>query len=538
MYTLKGYFERIHHRIDAAIDDERFHPSQRMLLKKTVGLHRNQSLVNPLGEPLTILYLITRAWGRRSDEQVIKVGTFCTLYLLAADLVDDVQDDDLIGKPHESVGPAIAVNNGITLLMLAFSELRSAMEDEKDEARRMAFMKMFNRLSIEAVAGQHRDLSGEACVNSPIEVLDMQREKTSSLSLITESAALLARCDVSVQSLYRDVGEKLAMLVQVRDDIRDIFGKRVSPDLLTGKLTYPMACFYETASEDQLAAFRRYLTEPSRHIKQIRELLYHSGVVAQSAAALEDFRVAIHVDIAETGNAGAYHRTLLDLVDGLAESIYVPPPVKETMASFAPPGLWHDLVRHTLDDFCRNMAPFDPPIPPTLKPWHLPQWLYDAERKTIFYPDVEGLKEEVLPFQAGLLGIDDLDRVETIMFAQVPWVLAHEMFHYWRDASNRITTDHWHEEWAANQLAVAYALRFHPDTVAQSAKLAKSVVERHSKVMDEETEQLLDGCRRYREGKSGYDMDISQLAVTSMEMVSRIIDDRPMLSESISNFLE
>ena len=57
----------------------------------------------------------------------MELAVFCHFYLLSLDLLDDVQDDDLGGKPHAAVGSAMAVNDALTLLFLGLSALERGM---------------------------------------------------------------------------------------------------------------------------------------------------------------------------------------------------------------------------------------------------------------------------------------------------------------------------------------------------------------------------------------------------------------------------
>src|SRR5688572_431541 len=250
MRQLASFLERVQMRVDRAICVPHFHSEQRALLAATVRQYRPYTEKNPLDDPIALLYLITQAWGRRLDAQVERVAAFCSLYLLAADLLDDVQDEDLAGKPHAAAGAAVASNNAVALLCLALRELHESLEHESCEPQRHQFLELFGRISLLCVSGQHRDLT-QAGARTRAEVLELQMAKTASVSLVVECGALLARCDASASAAYRELGRRLAGVVQVRDDLRDVFGKSDSPDLRGSKLTYPLACFLETAGEQQ-----------------------------------------------------------------------------------------------------------------------------------------------------------------------------------------------------------------------------------------------------------------------------------------------
>ena len=50
---------------------------------------------------------------------------------------------------------------------------------------------------------------------------------------------LFSDCNIDVVEKYRDVVGKIVLLVQIVDDLSDIYGKKISPDLMTNKITYP-----------------------------------------------------------------------------------------------------------------------------------------------------------------------------------------------------------------------------------------------------------------------------------------------------------
>jgi geranylgeranyl pyrophosphate synthase len=64
------------------------------------------------------------------------------------------------------------------------------MRLEKSPQRRMLYLKIVNRVALTTGRGQHVDLLGERGARTPDEVLAMQREKTASVALICECAAL------------------------------------------------------------------------------------------------------------------------------------------------------------------------------------------------------------------------------------------------------------------------------------------------------------------------------------------------------------
>lgn len=538
--NLKAFLTQVDDVIDSAISNATFHPLQRELLNRTVQRYRPLAARNPMGDPTwrSTLYLIARAWKRSIDAQVVEAAAFTTLYLLAADLMDDVQDADLQGKPHEEAGPALAINDAVALLFLALQRLSRVIELERNPERKQVWLRVFNGTSLRAVAGQYRDLLGAAGAAHPDEVLDMLRDRNSSLSMIMQYAALLGRCSDEQLEIYANLGEKITTYCQIREDLSDIFGKEISPDLGTRKCTYPVACFLESASESERLKFDGLLSALPASLREIRVLLYDSGAVALAADTMERLREEIHIAFASLDNPCAAHRCLLSIVDSFAESVYEPPAIEVTRPFYEPDGTWHDWVRAQMELFIGRMLPLGFPGKPMLRPWHLPHWMYDPSQGIIYYPDLEGLADEILPELAELLGIDDLELISRLEWEQAPALLAHEMFHYWRAARARLTEDYWHEEWVANVLAVAYAQLFEPAALTSSLTLADRVLAREAGPALDAQLQLLDQCHQPRPGvREGYDMPARAMVHVTLGMVRRIAAHGQTLEGRVAEWL-
>jgi geranylgeranyl pyrophosphate synthase len=525
------FLSRVERRVDAAIAGQGFDAGQTALLNATVAHHRVRTRGNPFGDPLALFYLIARAERAELDAQGEELAVFSQFYLLALDLLDDVQDNDLAGKPLAEAGPALAINNGLTLLFLAMAALERAMACEPDAKRALAYLSLVNRVALVTGRGQHRDLVGSPGTYTPDQVLELQKDKTASLALLCECAALYATRDQSAVEGYRRVGENLSLMVQIVDDVRDIYGKSVSPDLAGQTPTYPLACFLEQAAADQVADFQRLRAELPTSIRDLRAFLYESGTVRTVAQTIERFRREIHREIASRGadptrptpaSATAARRTFLSVIDSLAGTIYAPKPVEESQRLFAPTTPWHAKVRALAVDFRQRMGDWDAPPTPPLIPWHMGHWMYDPERNVIYYPDLEGMPEETLAMQAELLGETDIARLGTLVEAQAPAVLAHELFHHFRDVVGRLSEDRWHEELAANTLALAYCREFEPQALAGGLALARRVLVRPENSLSDPARAMVgellsrgsgDSTAHREYGFGMYEMALVQLAL-------------------------
>jgi geranylgeranyl pyrophosphate synthase len=537
---LVGFLARVERHVDQTIALGNFEASQRDLLLASAAQYRPRTHKNPLGDPLAVFYLIVRAHRDELDEQGVELASFCSFYLLALDLLDDVQDHDLSGKPHSAVGAGMAINDALTLLFLGLSALERCMRLEKSAQRRMLYLKIVNRVALTTGRGQHRDLLGERGARGPSEVLGMQREKTASAALLCECAALYAGVTDEERERYRVMGESLSLLIQLLDDVRDVFGKPRSPDLETAKMTYPLACFLEAADAAQRERFAALRQQLPGTLREIRKLFYESGAVRQVARTMDRFRRAIHEQLAAFEEHAAPHRLLLQVVDQLVEGIYAPEPVSATQALRAPRYGWHAHVHKLARELSTRLRQFGAPEPPPLVPWHQPQFMYDKKRGVIFYPDIEGLPEETLPFQAMLLGESDLGKVAELMWRQAPAVMAHELFHHYRDVVGQLSSDMWLEELAANSLAIAYATRFEPAAVAGGVELAERVLARPEHRLSAQGERVLASLLspdRAPETSQGYGLDLHQSALVQLAMIRKLAEQPPELEPALSRWL-
>ncbi len=525
--TLGAFIAAVHAEMDQACERAALSSEHHARICATLGLPRERSRANPHGDPLALLYSVARSRGRTPDATTVRVGAAFSFYVLSLDLFDDVQDDDLVGKPYATTGVPLAVNGAITLMFLSFDSLQRAvagarcLEDGRDLFAR------FTATSLVAVAGQELDLLGQGRAVTRAEVERIQRAKTSSVTLAVSCGAILGGYRGSERRALDAFGESLAGFVQIRDDLRDVFGKPASPDLAAGTPTYPVACVLEHEDAAVIAEFRELVDALPGSLPEIRALFYRAGIVERCAEEMERLRAEMHRAIGKNVRPSPHLRVVLQLVDGLAAGVYRPPPLAASRALFEPDTAYHRLVRLEVRRFCRRVAGLGFGRAPRLVPWARPHWMYVSGEQVVYYPDIDGMPEEVLGFQAELLGIASLERVAAIMKRQLPAVVAHELFHCWRDRRGRLTGDHWHEEWAANRLACAYLSTYDSEALGRSLALATDVSGRLSPRHAGASVAVLERCHAYTADDAGYGLDMEAVAVVTLEMLIEIAE-RPL----------
>ncbi|MCL6562481.1 MAG: polyprenyl synthetase family protein [Firmicutes bacterium] len=532
--ALTEFLSGVWQRASSLVASGPFGPEQRALLEASLQYHRQRMRGNPFADPLVFFYLVVRAQSGLLGERSEWLGAVCVLYIIALDLLDDVQDADLSGKPHEAAGAAVAINSGLTLFVLALEALQQALAAESDASRWSAFLRVLTRIALAASVGQHADLTQAA--QTAREVLSVHRGKGSSIGLVIECAAIYAGADAAALARYRQVAEAMAVLLQLVGDVRDLFGKAKSPDLMAAKSSYPLMAFTESATDAQREEYERVGREGWSDLARIRRLLYASGAIRRTAEAVEAERRTIHAALGAMGGSHPALRTWVWVVDGLAAQLYTPPWLPSSESLLRPQGPWLRRIDELASRFRQEVAPFHPPVLPRLVPWAYPHWEYDRLRRTIFFPDLDTQAEPVLAQMASWTGAQEVGWLRAALEQLAPLVLAHELFHYWRHVAGRLTTDNWLEEWIANRLAVAYARRFHPDLLGATRQVVDQLLSALAGGWSDRCQEVLEALDRQGgppRATRGYGVTPSEMALIQLAMASRLLDHAEDLEQLI-----
>lgn len=537
---LDDFLANVYSKVEELVTDEHLHPQQRDMLGRIFAGYRYKTSFNPASDPVSIFHYIHGATGSAPTERTYGAAAFCVLFLLSADLFDDVQDDDLDDAARDAGGAPIAINNAIALLSVALRSLGDVMEAEESQGAALAHMRLFNRISILAICGQHMDLEPDDGSRSLAKVLEINEAKTSSLALITESAALCAGCDEATVASYRRAGQHMSALVQLVDDVRDIFGKVTSPDLSTGRTTFPVAVFRESATPADIEELRGLISRLPDSLSEIRELFYRSGVVDRCAEAIERERRQLHELLSSIGKPHPGHRMWLQVADSLAGAIYELPTLECSLPLYQPEGRWHRLVREQTATIHEHLEGRDLPPPPPFVPWHRREWVFFPEQNVVYYSDLQDQAEEIVPVQAAMLGATE-EEATRLLWETVPGVAAHELFHFWRGATGAITEDMWLEEWVANRLAGAYIQRHEPGLTDTVLEVARRINLAAGGELDGNALEILDNLASMNSAEvhaaRPYGMDLQQMILMQARMLTLIHSEELDLDEELARWL-
>jgi hypothetical protein len=333
--TLASYLRAVHACVERTLRQTGLPPAQLDLLLASAPCGAPPA-AKLLRHPLAPFYLVTRSLGASVGADAEPLGAGFLLFLYALGLIDDVQDEE-IPAAFAPFGPAVALNSGVLLLWLSIDTLW-ACEEAAPAARLRATLRAH---ALRLASGQHRDLAGRNAVGATDEAVAIARDKSAICGLALEYAGIYARARIGDPSRELPplgaVGDALAEMQQITDDVTDLFGARAGADLRTGTRSVPLAALFEATPEAERPALAARL--PTASPDEVVRLVYASGAMQAVARVTDAARFRVHEAFAGVPGDRAYLTLFLAWLDDLAATFYKPLPIRVAvdLPSIAPP---------------------------------------------------------------------------------------------------------------------------------------------------------------------------------------------------------
>lgn len=318
--------ERCHARVAARMDDPRLDAELRPRLcaywdkSRSTGPRRPGTLLPAsLNCFAGMFLLVTLDMGRELDDAAIEAAAACELYGFAISLLDAVQDDEL-EPPISELGPAVASNAALLMFVQACDGIM-AMAEPLPHPRRVRVRRCFVQRSLISGAGQHRDLRGRRPATLE-EAAAQAEDKTTTIPMIAELAALVADAPEDRVARYYRLGRRFGRIRQCTNDLRDLYGKRTSGDLATGKWNLPLAAAWSAADGPGRRELERLRAQGPSAADAIRQRLFRDGAIERVATLMERARLEIHAEIDALGGAGSPIAVIGEAVDLITSRLY------------------------------------------------------------------------------------------------------------------------------------------------------------------------------------------------------------------------
>ncbi|MFN4079568.1 MAG: polyprenyl synthetase family protein [Saprospiraceae bacterium] len=228
---------------------------------------------------------------------------------------DDIMDAAPLrrGQPtvHTRWGQTAAILSGDVMLIYAYNFLA----EHADPHTLPQVLRAFNRTAIEVCEGQQMDMDFERQDEvAQSEYIRMITLKTAVLlGAALEMGAIAAGAQAPDTQRLRRFGEAAGVAFQIHDDLLDTFGdpakfgKQVGGDILQNKKTLLVIQALETASAEDRAALRRWLSaptpaDPMEKIEAVKEIFVRNQIpqrVAEAQKAWQE-RAFAYLDEVET----------------------------------------------------------------------------------------------------------------------------------------------------------------------------------------------------------------------------------------------
>lgn len=181
------------------------------------------------------------------QRHAIVVAAAWQLLVLAARILDDLEDQDVEGDLGTVLGPARAINVATGLMAaapLALTHLQA------DAAVVLDLLQDFQCATLRICAGQHQDLApGEIGLEAYEEIVAAKTGET--FALACRAGARVGGGDAQQIALLSEFGHHLGMLNQIGDDVSGLWSKADHSDLVAGRKTWPVLYALSVASASE-----------------------------------------------------------------------------------------------------------------------------------------------------------------------------------------------------------------------------------------------------------------------------------------------
>lgn len=183
---------------------------------------------------------------------------------------DDIQDGDEYRRDQEAVwkrfGEPVAIEVGDGLHALSYAQILRRSNTLGDE-KTLELLELLNRIDRKVAQGQCMDISFRDREVSESEYMRMSRMKTGALIAGSlEAAAIISGREEELRESLRNIGEKMGVAFQIKDDIIDLRGnkgrKERGKDIGEGKKSLIAIKALERLEDEEKKELQEILSKP------------------------------------------------------------------------------------------------------------------------------------------------------------------------------------------------------------------------------------------------------------------------------------
>jgi len=225
-------------------------------------------------------------------EVAIPVAAARQFMVAAADIFDDIEDEDSPRSLPAKYGVAAATNVATTLLILAERAVTRLKDKGVSNENVVRVMDSFNSFYATACVGQHLDLSltPETAASEEIYLRIIELKSASQVKCACNIGALLAGADRQLIAKFSDFGYNLGMASQITNDIQGITDGK---DIFNRKITLPVIYALNQTEGDIRLELETVFCKRSKHepaTSLIQDLLFRTGGIHYAVVKMELYR--------------------------------------------------------------------------------------------------------------------------------------------------------------------------------------------------------------------------------------------------------
>ncbi len=236
--------------------------------------------------------------------------------MLAARILDDLEDEDTHGTLWAKLGTARTVNVATGLILAAPLALLQLEQYGVGSDHLLELLKDTQRAALHACAGQREALGHNEALHNGWEIAEATAGEP--FALACRAGAIVGEGTSSQVARLSEFGQHLGVLTQIADDVADIWQASGHSDLAAGRETLPVLYALAVSSPAVRSELRRLLDmapHDAGAASQARQMLADQGALHALVFEAEVRRQQARSALQEVDAGSSAKGQLLELVD-------------------------------------------------------------------------------------------------------------------------------------------------------------------------------------------------------------------------------
>ncbi|MBD8498106.1 polyprenyl synthetase family protein [Paenibacillus arenosi] len=222
-----------------------------------------------------------------TEEGIYAACAAIELFLLASDVIDDLQDQDNGDKRWMQLPMPLSLNVALGLLQLvpvAMKQCRSTMNEQYV----CTALEMMNHQMVVALNGQMADLENDiADIPAYMEMVEHKSASMFIMACMTGVILATGQWDATVAAYAKEMG----LSSQLKNDMKDLYQLTIKNDFHNRKRTAPLLYLAEAIDGNEYKWIKDYVSGHSDHIPeekigQLHEACEKTGTFIASAVRM------------------------------------------------------------------------------------------------------------------------------------------------------------------------------------------------------------------------------------------------------------